>query len=88
MSFVILHGAQFCVYLTLGDASLENTNLTLTSTQKGQPSHTYPKRREFTEITEEREVRELKFHSISLTNFRRSLWKNTGRVSYLQHPGS
>lgn len=35
MSFAILHGVQFYVYLTLGDANIENTNLTLTSTQKG-----------------------------------------------------
>lgn len=53
MSFAILHGVQFYVYLTLGDANIENTNLTQHS--KGQPSHTYPKRREFIEIIKERQ---------------------------------
>lgn len=53
MRFAILHGFQFYVYLTFGDSNTENTNLTLTSTQKGNHL-TYPKRREFIEIIKER----------------------------------
>lgn len=34
MSFAILHGVHFYVYLTLGDANIENTKLTQ-HTQKG-----------------------------------------------------
>lgn len=74
MSFAILHGVQFYVYLTLGDANTENTNLTLTSTQKG--NHLTLPRREFIEIIGEIKVRELKFHPISLTNFVGKHWQH------------
>lgn len=74
MSFAVLHGVQFYVYRTLGDANIENASHTDKHT-KGQPSHTYPKWREFIEILKERKERELKFHLIFLTNFSRSLWK-------------